>query len=307
MIISEIKISKYTKKEISVQYVTLKCDFCEKEFERTLRNQKKICEKYKHDLCRGCIQREQIRLGIRGKQYINAGISSIKNMKGKTHIEFYGAEKAEEMRKINSEKNSSINNKNYGGIWHGRKSGTDNKGKTYEEIHGVEFANKIKKKISEKISGEKNGMYGKPSPNGSGNGWSGWYNGFFFKSLLELSFLIKYVDRFNMECKSAENKKYRIKYKNYEELERNYFPDYVINDKYLIEIKPKHLINSFINKRKKESAIIFCKENNLIYKMITPNRLEFDDIKSLVENNKIKLLDRYKLKYEKYLEINSLY
>jgi hypothetical protein len=45
--------------------------------------------------------------------------------------------------------------------------------------YGKEEADKkyeiYRQKISEKNSGSNNPMYGKPSPQGSGNGWSGWY------------------------------------------------------------------------------------------------------------------------------------
>lgn len=53
-----------------------------------------------------------------------------------------------------------------------------NKGKTFEEIYGKEKAVELKEKLSERFSGEGNPMFGKPSPEGSGNGWSGWYKNF---------------------------------------------------------------------------------------------------------------------------------
>lgn len=300
MILSEIKLNKYTQKEVITQKIKIICDCCEKIYEIPLHYQMSGYIKYNKDLCRGCKQKDQIKSGIRGIQYINAGKSSIKNMKGKSHIEYYGEEKAENMRKINSEKNKGVNNKNHNGTWYGDNPGKSNKGKTFDEIHGKQKADIIRRKISTKCSGEKNGMYGKPSPNGSGNGWCGWYKGFFFRSLLELSFLINYVDRFNMKCKSAENKIYKIKYKDKDTI-RNYFADFIINDKYLIEVKPKNLINSHINILKKEAAIIFCGNNNLIYKILSPNKLSFEIIENLVKSEKIIFIDRYKLKYDEYV------
>lgn len=223
-------------------------------------------------------------------------------MRGKTHIEMYGEEKAREMYIKNSFANSGENNANYKGTWHGTNPALSNKGKIFEEIHGEEKSRIIKNKISLKVKGDKNPMYGKPSPNGSGNGWSGWYKNWFFKSLLELSFLIKYVNRFNFSCHSAENKKFRIKYLDFENVEKNYFPDFILNDKYLIEIKPAHMCKSIINTRKKEAAILFCEKNNLKYKMITPKKLTSIEIKNLIESNNIELIDRYKIKYKEWLK-----
>ena len=100
------------------------------------------------------------------------------------------------------------------------------KGKTFEELYGKEKAEEIKKKISKRSSGSNNPMFGKPSPQGSGNGWSGWYKGFFFRSLLELSFLVK------SNISEIENAEYiKIKYIDENGKERNYLPDYLKNKK----------------------------------------------------------------------------
>ena len=56
---------------------------------------------------------------------------------------------------------------------------------TWIEKYGKDVADEklrlMKLKRSEQSIGEKNPMYGKPSPKGSGNGWSGWYNNHFFR------------------------------------------------------------------------------------------------------------------------------
>lgn len=297
MIKSEIKLN-YKNDPIVTQKIIVVCENCGKEKETPLYNQIKFLKKYGKDLCRGCMQKIQVQQGKRIQQYINAGMASIRNMKGKTYEEMYGKEKALVMLQRNSENKSGEKNPNFGGTWHGIPPSVLYKGKTYEEIYGKEKSYLMRKNLSDKFSGKNNNMYGKPSPNGSGNGWSGWYKNIFFKSLLELSFLLNYVDRFNMKCESAEKKKYRMMYKDYYDEERNYFADFIINKKYMIEIKPEHLRNSFINKRKKESALIFCENNNLKYKIITPKKLKFDEIKKLINTEKIKFIDRYKEKYE---------
>lgn len=154
--------------------------------------------------------------------------------------------------------------------------------------------------LSKKNSGKLNPMYGKPTPNGSGNGWSGWYKGWFFRSLKELAFMINVIERFNLSWETGENKKYEIKYKNWKGEERTYRPDFVINDKFLVEIKPKRLWNSDIVKRKKVAAVIWCDKNGFIYKLtecIKP--LTEYDIKKLKEENLIKFIERYEIKYQK--------
>lgn len=307
MIKTDLKINK-NGNPITTQRIIVICDNCEKEWESSLIYQIKGLKRYKKDLCKSCKLKEQIKSGIRDKQYIKAGQWAKDNMSGKTHIEIYGLEKALKMKKINSEKNSGKNNAMYGKNYQtyglvNRMKGFS--GKTYDEIFGKEKGDKIRKNLSEKFSGENNSMYGKPSPNGSGNGWCGWYNGWHFRSLLELSFMINVIERFNFKWKSAECKKYRIKYVDYQGKERNYFPDFILNDKYLVEIKPKSLYNTIINKNKKVAAENFCMNNNLKYKLLTPKKLKLKDIEELVDNNKIEFIDRYKIKYDEWKSNNN--
>jgi hypothetical protein len=306
MIKSKLKLNK-NGTPVVTQKIIIECDDCSKEREIPMYYQIEGFEKYKRDLCRGCKQKEQVKMGLRKEQYIRAGLSSIKNMKGKTHIELYGIEKAMKMRQQNSDANSGKNNANYGGTWHGINPGIEQKGKTYEQIHGIEKATIIKEKIARFSRGENNPMYGKPSPNGSGNGWCGWYKGWHFRSLMELSFMINVIERFGFKWKTAESKKYMVSYVDYNGKKRNYFSDFILDEKYMVEIKPIHLINSITNRKKKEYAIEFCNQNNLKYKLITSvKKLTFNEIKTLVENNKIKFVDRYQIKFEKMLNENHI-
>lgn len=120
---------------------------------------------------------------------------------------------------------------------------------------------------SKNNSGENNAMYGKPSPNGSGHGWKGWYKKFYFRSLRELSYVL-YLDDNNIRWETAEKKRFRIKYQDYKGTERTYAPDFLVNNNKLVEIKPKRLQNSPLIKLKTEAAIKFCKENDLIFEIL---------------------------------------
>jgi hypothetical protein len=167
--------------------------------------------------------------------------------------------------------------------------------------YGVDVANEkmlsYKEKHSNNMKGDKNPMYGKPSPNGSGNGWSGWYNGWYFRSIRELTYMVKIIERFNLKWVSGESNKYKIEYIDYKGNKRNYFPDFIINEKYVIECKPKKMWNSDSVIRKTEAALRYCKKNGLIYKKIDIGTLTNLEIKSLYENGDIKFLPRYEKKY----------
>ncbi len=161
---------------------------------------------------------------------------------------------------------------------------------------------KLKEKQSFNYRGEKNNMYGKPSPTGSGNGWSGWYKGWYFRSLRELTYMIKIIERFNLKWENGESNKYKVSYIDYKGDNRNYYSDFIINYKYMVESKPKKLWTSDGVKRKKEAAIEYCKNKGLKYKLIDAGKITNEEFKIIYESGLVKLLPRYEIKYKELWE-----
>lgn len=186
---------------------------------------------------------------------------------------------------------------------------TLNKKSLYEiwlSKYGSEVARKklddYKKKQSFLNKGYKNKMYGKPAPKGSGNGWSGWYKDWFFRSINELSYMVQVIERFNLRWESGEQNKYKIKYEGYSGETRNYFPDFIINGKYMIECKPKKLWNTVSVIKKMEAARKFCRKLNLKYKLIECSKLSLIRIRTLRECGLLKFTEKYEQKYKQYID-----
>ena len=278
------------------QRVDVKCDECGKQFNSTLRNRESHFIQYSKDLCASCKQVFQYKVGLREKNRQAILEYNFSEENRKTFEEKFGKEKAEEIKQKISLHLSGENNPMYGDKKHTKgfvAFGKSCKGKTIDEIYGKEKAEKIRKIESSKNSGKNNPMYGRPSPLGSGNGWCGWYKNFFFRSILELSFLVSIKE----EIKSAEYIK--IPYNDYTGKERNYLPDFISKDT-LYEIKPFHLVNSISNKLKFEAAKEWCNKNNLNFKIITENdirKLTTEEIVNLYKNKEIKFIERYEKKF----------
>lgn len=173
------------------------------------------------------------------------------------------------------------------------------------EKYGIEIAKQKLQESSRKQSlaarGEKNSMYGKPAPNGSGNGWSGWYNGWYFRSIHELSYMINIIEKNGLVWESAEQKKYAIPYTDWTGTNRTYFADFIINKTLMIECKPTRLFRSIAVESKKEGALKFCNMRGLTYSVECPILLTTDEIQKLHRSGDIKFLPRYEKMYlEKY-------
>ena len=178
-------------------------------------------------------------------------------------------------------------------------------GKTVYEVwiekYGKEEANKrmtkLKKKRSINASVKNNPMYGKPSPQGSGNGWSGWYKGWFFRSLRELSYMIKIIEAKKLKWRTAETKDLRIKYVDYRGDNRTYAADFLVEEKELIEVKPEKLKSSLTVRLKEKAAKKFCKKKGFVYKIADVETLSEEEIKELHDKKEIVFIKRYEEKY----------
>ncbi len=144
---------------------------------------------------------------------------------------------------------------------------------TWTERYGKEGADRRREEhralCSKNSSGVNNPMYGKPTPQGSGNGWKGWYKGHFFRSLRELTFMLELETR-QVQWQNGEKKEYRVRYVDHEGTERTYAPDFIVAKEAMYEIKPKRLWNSPLVTAKRLAAEVLCKQLGIEYRLVDP-------------------------------------
>lgn len=124
---------------------------------------------------------------------------------------------------------------------------------------------------------------------------SGWYNGLYFRSSLELSFLVRNNHKTFVSC---EVKKYAVNY-YIDDKVKVYYPDYT-DGEFIYEIKPTKLLKLKINLIKIGEAIKKYGEN---YKIITEEECNYISkslIKSLIENGNVILVKKSEILFEKY-------
>lgn len=155
-----------------------------------------------------------------------------------------------------------------------------------------------KQKLSEANSGENNPMFGRPSPQGSGCGWKGWYKGWFFRSLRELAYRIKVIETGEHEWQSAESKELSISYVDPHGVMRTYRADFLIDKKLLVEVKPDKLRSSRIVRAKQTAAIQFCEARGWEYRIVDPPKLTNEEIRFLHDSGEIRFTDRYEVLYQ---------
>lgn len=151
------------------------------------------------------------------------------------------------------------------------------------------------------MSGKDNPMYGKPSPKKAGNGWSGWYKGWYFRSLRELSYVIDVLEARGLKWKSAETKKLTIHYTDAEGTPRTYRADFLVNNRTLVEIKPTALHRSQAIILKRRAAKKFCRERGLRYRIYDIDVIPLKRLRHLVRDGLIVLTEAASIRLERYI------
>lgn len=173
------------------------------------------------------------------------------------------------------------------------------------EKYGKEIADQkmesYRQKRSDNNTGSKHPNFGKPPPKSASWGLTGWFNNFYFRSSKELMFLI-YAKRFNLKVVSAESKQYAILYSNGQ---RNYFGDFIVNDKFFVEIKPKGLWEIPKNLEKFSAGKEYCLKHDFIFKVIDPP-VNFNTILALFINKEVIFTERSEKRFKEYIDNKNL-
>lgn len=136
----------------------------------------------------------------------------------------------------------------------------------------------------------------KPPAKGGSRGISGWFNGVHhFRSLPELTYIL-FLEESGIRWKTGEYNNFNIPYtlngKN-----RNYWPDFILEEKDVIEVKAESFKHDATTLEKACAAKLYCENRGMSYQIV--------NIK--VNNRKIKIaLDKGLIKFAKDGELRFL-
>ena len=226
-----------------------------------------------------------------GEEEASKKIEQHKNRLSKSIKNFTNKLTKEEKKEIY--KNYSTNHKSVYQCW------IDKYGKEKAD----EMESKRRAHMSKKMSGSRNPMFGKPSPNESGRGWSGWYRGLHFRSIFELSYLTYLVEN-KINFKTGESINFRVEYQDAIGNDRNYYPDYyIIDTQEIIEIKASYFLKDEQTKLKINKAKEKYGEKYIILTENDIHILKLKDIIKLIKQGEdLKFKDKYQQKILKLIE-----
>jgi DNA-binding Lrp family transcriptional regulator len=129
-------------------------------------------------------------------------------------------------------------------------------------------------------------------------GYAGYYKNYLFRSLMELSFIIDNEKLHKIE--SAEDS-HMIKYR-FDNKIRKYYPDFIIDDKKIVEIKPKQQMSDRKVRRKIKKIKEYCFKNGIEFEILEWP-MDKNKLRNLFLSGAFRIVNKPIEKIEKYLAI----
>lgn len=174
------------------------------------------------------------------------------------------------------------------------KQSVAKRGKTWEEIFGVNKAQEMRERAKDRMIGNKHNKLGF----GQGGGYTGKYKNLYFRSLIELTFIIE-TERCGLKIHNAENL-FPITMDN----GKIYKPDFYAPGFFgptIVEIKPSKRINDEDVEYKASQAAKFCADNNMQYTIGFDRMLTNDELRIVYESGDLILTDKMSKRLERKL------
>ena len=131
--------------------------------------------------------------------------------------------------------------------------------------------------------------------------FKGWYKGWFFRSLKELSYVLL-CEKNGLKWRTAETDEFSVTYTDLYGKKKKHWADLFVDDHIIVEVKPiKHQKGKTVQ-LKAEAMKKFCEEKGYTYMMVAPRKVSKQDLQDLIKNDMIQFTDDCKDKVSQYLK-----
>ena len=128
----------------------------------------------------------------------------------------------------------------------------------------------------------------------------GWYKGWYFRSLKELSLAVKW-DEEGVKWTTAETDKYSVFYTDLYGKRKKHYADFFVDDHIIVECKPRKKHNQKTVQLKATAMKQFCDANGYEYQMLSPRRMDKRKLKKLIDAGIVVIEEHLRLKFEAYM------
>ncbi len=187
--------------------------------------------------------------------------------------------------------------------FYGKRHSEETKQKISQSLKGYRHSDESRSVMAKSklgiLAGSKNPNYGKIPHSRSGSGWSGSYQGWHFRSLVELNYVVTILEPLHAIWQSAET--ITIPYVR-NGLARTYRADFLVDGCRLIEVKPKFKWDDPVTQTKQMAAQSFCHSRGWQYELVSCKAMRHSVLAALILDGVVMLDHRSGKHYESFVE-----
>lgn len=131
--------------------------------------------------------------------------------------------------------------------------------------------------------------------------FKGYYKGWFFRSLKELSYALL-CEKNGLTWRGAETAEFTVEYIDLYGKKRKHYPDFFVDEHIVVEVKPRRHQKGKLVQLKAEAMKAFCASKGYTYMMVSPRKVNKEELEQLIKNNKITFTDECDSKIGTYLK-----
>lgn len=131
--------------------------------------------------------------------------------------------------------------------------------------------------------------------------FKGWYCGWFFRSLKELSYALL-CEKNNLSWKGAETDEFSVWYTDLYGKKRKHYPDFFVDNHIVVEVKPTKHQKGKLVQLKAKAMREFCEAKGYSYMMVSPRKVAKAELEELIKKEMITFTDECKSQINSYLK-----
>lgn len=131
--------------------------------------------------------------------------------------------------------------------------------------------------------------------------FKGWYKGWFFRSLKELSYVLL-CEKNGLKWRTAETDEFAVYYTDLYGRKKKHWADLFVDEHIIVEVKPSKHQKGKLVQLKAQAMKKFCDEKGYTYMMVSPRKVAKAELETLIKKGMITFTEESEEKITQYLK-----
>ena len=131
--------------------------------------------------------------------------------------------------------------------------------------------------------------------------FKGWYKGWFFRSLKELSYALL-CQKNGVVWRGAETEEFAVFYTDLYGKRHKHYPDFFVDNHIVVEVKPTKHQKGKLVQLKAKAMREFCETKGYTYMMVSPRKVTINELEELIATKQVAIIEEQQNEIQRYIK-----